>query len=109
MGGHVLANPIRFRADTLAARMNLTWAERERLGIKTIGAVDLPKVERERRRRVRKREKHRIREERKRRARGAKLRSAYLANAATRTRPWEAVGISRRSWYRRVAQVRRPT
>jgi hypothetical protein len=97
----VLVNPIRFRADTLAERMNLTWKERERLGIKTIGAVDVPKAERERRRHQRKRSRDRTRREQRRRAKGAEPRSRYLAKALAQTRPWEALGISRRSWYRR--------
>ena len=28
-------------------------------------------------------------------------REEYLANALTRTKPWEALGISRATWYRR--------
>jgi len=41
-----------------------------------------------------------MRDERSRRARGAKPREQYLIEALTNTRPWEALGISRRTWER---------
>ena len=44
----VVAKPLRWRADKLAARVGLTAAERERLNIRTIGAVDLDKAARKR-------------------------------------------------------------
>ena len=50
----VVAKPLRWRADKLAARVGLTAAERERLNIRTIGAVDLDKAARKRRRHERK-------------------------------------------------------
>jgi hypothetical protein len=103
----VMAKPLRWRADKLlAARLNLTEAERQRLGITTIGAIDLPKAERTKRR------KHeaRLRDQRRRRARGGKTRHEYEAKSLSRTKPWAALGISRRTWYRlgkpAVAQVR---
>lgn len=42
----VRTKPRRWRADTLAERVNLTEAERSRLKITTIGAVDVTKAER---------------------------------------------------------------
>ena len=41
------------------------------------------------------------RDERRRRKVGSKPRVAYLANSLSRSKPWEADGISRRTWERR--------
>jgi hypothetical protein len=92
----VIAKPIRWRADKLAIRLNLNEAERQRLRITTIGAVDVDKEERHRRRQAR---KH-LRKQLMRRARGAKPRAEYEANSITRNKPWEALGMSRAGWYR---------
>ena len=35
-------------------------------------------------------------------------REEYLANALTRTKPWEAMGISRATWYRRGKPTQPP-
>jgi hypothetical protein len=100
--GKVLAKPLRWRADKLAIRLNLHEAERQRLRITTIGAVDVDKAERLARRRIRGRQ----REEQRRRASSAKPRAEYEANSLTRTKPWEALGISRATWYRLHRQPR---
>jgi hypothetical protein len=92
-----IAKPLRWRADKLAVRLNLTAADRSRLGIKTIGACDLTKAEREAARKARKRQTER----KGRRAKGVKPRAEYLATSAERAKPWLAEGISRRTWYRR--------
>jgi hypothetical protein len=102
MVGTAITNPMKWRADTLAARLRLTEAERTRLGIRTIGAIDLDKEERRQRRRDRDRQYQR----QKRQAKGAKLRAEYVAMALSRTKPWAALGVSRRTWYR---QNKRPT
>ena len=100
-----IAKPLRWRADKLGARLNLTAADRARLGIKTIGACDMTKTEREAARKARKRQAKREQ----RRKQGSKPRAQYLAESAEHTKPWEAEGCSRRTWYRRqrqpVAQV----
>jgi hypothetical protein len=93
----VITKPIRWRADKLAARLNLREAERARLGIKTIGAVDMTKAEREAARQARKRKAKREG----RRARGMKSRAEYEAAALGHGRPWEAEGVSKATWYRR--------
>jgi hypothetical protein len=98
----VIAKPLRWRADKLAARLNLREADRARLGITTIGAVDMTKAEREAARKARKGQAKRER----RRKQGAKPRAEYLAAAAERTKPWAAEGVSRRTWYRRNRQAR---
>jgi hypothetical protein len=92
----VLAKPLRWRADKLAARLNLTEAERTQLSIRTIGAIDMTKAERDAARKARKRQAKRE----KRHKQGIKPRDEYIAESKQRTKPWEAVGISRRTWYR---------
>jgi len=89
------------RADALAARLKLTYADRMRPGITTIGACDLDKAGRTRRRKERKRRKDRQRAAAKRAARGTIPRTEYLARSHSRARPWATEGISRRTWERR--------
>jgi hypothetical protein len=96
----VTAKPLRWRADTLARCLGLTDADRTRLRITTIGCVDSTKAERAEARRER---KARAKME-KRRKRGVRPRDEYLATSAECTKPWEAEGISRRTWYRRQAR-----
>jgi hypothetical protein len=79
----IIAKPLRWRADTLGKRLSLIEAERSRLKITTIGAVDLTKEQRKARRRMR----DRLIKEARRRSTGTKLRSAYEANSLTRTKP----------------------
>ncbi|SFV16001.1 hypothetical protein SAMN05192541_124113 [Bradyrhizobium arachidis] len=83
-------------ADELAWRIKLSPMERERLEIRTIGAVGLNK----RRRSAIQKTKHKQRESARRKANGAKPHAESL----NRTRPWEAEGISRRTWFRRRAR-----
>jgi len=93
----VVANPIRWRADKLAARLQLTEADRRRLRIRTIGAIDMTKQERQQARRLRQRQRDRAR----RRAQGKTTRAEYLAaKSVNRTKPWIALKISRATWYR---------
>jgi hypothetical protein len=92
----VFSRPYKWRADTLARRLNLTDAERRRLGITTIGAVDVDRAERLAHRRDRARQF----KERRRRTQGAMPRAEYEAKSLSRTKPWEALGMSRASWYR---------
>jgi hypothetical protein len=87
------AAPRHFKADSLAKMLRLKDAERTACGIRTIGAIDLLKAERTKRRKAR----HRARQKARRVAKGATPREQAL----TRTRPWEGLGISRRTWERR--------
>jgi hypothetical protein len=99
--GSLLAKPaLKWKADSLAERIGLTFEERQRLKIRTIGAVDLNKAERTARRRAADREA----KMRNRRATGAIPRAAYLAQSAARQQPWKGEGISRRTWQRRRAR-----
>lgn len=93
----ILANPQRWKADALAWRLRLTMEQRTMLGITTIGAVDMNKGARTKRRRQRDRE----RKTATRRAKGIKPRKAYEGQSISKQKPWEAEGISRRTWYRR--------
>ena len=93
----ILANPTRWKADALAWRLRLTMEQRTMLGITTIGAVDMNKGARTKRRRQRDRD----RKTTLRRAKGIKPRKVYEQQSVSRQKPWEAEGISRRTWYRR--------
>ena len=99
-----IAKPTRYRADTLARRLNLRLAERERLNITTIGAVDRPKAQRI----AERKERNRLAKEKRRRARGAKPRAVYCSSSAARTKPWIAAGMSRATWYRRQRETTDP-
>jgi hypothetical protein len=92
----VIAKPLRWRAHKLGIRLRLTEAERTRLGITTIGSIEVTKAERLARRRLR----DRLCKEARRRRAGAKVRADYEGNSITRTKPWERLGMSRASWYR---------
>ena len=94
--------PRRFSADRLGKQLKLTEDERTILGITTIGSHNVPRAERKRIRKALDAERKRKR----RRAKGMKPRAVYLENALSRTKPWEAEGICRRTWERR--QKRRP-
>lgn len=93
----ILANPKRWKADALAWLMRLKKDERAMLGITTIGAIDENKAARTKRRR----KLDRQRKENVRRAKGMKPREVYEGRSINAAKPWEAEGISRRTWYRR--------
>jgi hypothetical protein len=92
-----VAKPLRWRADKLGLRLNLTEVERQSLGITTIGSVEVTKAERL----ARRREQDRLRRRRQLRAEGAKPRAEYEAHSFSRNKPWEVLGMSRITWYRR--------
>jgi hypothetical protein len=96
-----VARPISWRADPLAKQLGLTEAERRRLSIRTIGAIDMTKEERRQAAKLRNRQRMRVR----RRAKGAKARADYVANSTNQSKPWLALGISRRTWYRQRQTV----
>jgi len=97
-----IAKPRRYRADTLAAKLNLKAADRQRWGITTIGATDKRKEKRAAERKERKRQAQTAR----RRARGAQQRADYIASTKSKgSKPWEAGGVSRRTWYRQEQRL----
>jgi len=79
----------------------LSYAERCTLDIRTIGAFDVPKAKRAKLQKEKRRQRDRNRKDEQRRAAGALARADYLANSFSQARPWEAFGISRRTWERR--------
>jgi hypothetical protein len=85
-------------ASALGQRLLLTNAERERLRVWSIAAHDMTPEQAAEHRRA----KERARKRRYRRSRGSKPRAEYEAASLSRTKPWLALGISRRTWYRRV-------
>jgi hypothetical protein len=94
-------SPRRWSADALGKLLNVSDAERSMLRIYTIGSYDVPRAKRIKRRE----EKRRLAAQARRRDNGSKPREQSLS----RTKPWEAEGVSRRTWYRRhpaVAQIR---
>jgi hypothetical protein len=105
----VTENPRRWRADSLARRLNLTASERRRLKLWTIGAVDCDRDQRAANRAARKRDRDRRRAASKRIADGRKPRADYRAAALTKIRPWAGAGISRRTWERRRDRVASPS
>ena len=87
----LIKRPRRYRADPLGQLLNLTSEERDRLKIRTIGAVDLDREQRKQRRR----ERDKKAKQEKRKAAGATPR----AQSISQTKPWLALGISRSKWY----------
>ena len=83
-------------AQELGERFNITNAERERLRLWTIAAVDIAEDQRAEQRKAKKR----ARDIRRRREDGSEPRAVYLATSKNRRQPWKAEGISRATWYR---------
>lgn len=109
---NLLEHPRRLKAITVGRIILLTYSERQLLNIKTMAPYDISISEVRNRQREAKRLADRVRAEKKRRASGALMRAEYEENSLSRTRPWELVGMSKRTWYRRgrplpLAQVRR--
>jgi hypothetical protein len=90
------AKPRRWRADALGKLLGLTDTQRTELKITTIGACDVTKAERMKRRR----ERARQRQAAKRQA-ASVSRAQYLAACAAKPKPWLLLGLSRATWYRR--------
>jgi hypothetical protein len=89
--------PRRWNADKLAWHLRVSDFERSLHRIWTIGAYDVPKAMRIKRRK----ENARRAAEARRRDNDVRSREQYLAGCLSQTRPWEAFGIKRRAWERR--------
>jgi hypothetical protein len=98
---------LRYRtAKDLGRRFNVTNAERERLRLWLIAAVDVNPDEI---RKAKRRERQRLYWQRVTRKAGVRSRMAYLAASVSKQKPWVAEGISRRTWYyRRARQIAQP-
>jgi hypothetical protein len=97
---HVQQMPIYERMPNnreLGKRMRLTNAEREALSLWPIKPVDKTDLELAEQRKA----KSRNARASKRRQRGVRTREQYLAELASKPKPWEGSGLSRAQWYRR--------
>jgi hypothetical protein len=93
-------------ADNLARFLGVTFEQRQRLGLTTIGSVNVKKgARRELRRR-----NNRLAKEAKRRAKGMRPRVEYEGNSLSATKPWKAMNMCRRTWerHRNKARVASP-
>lgn len=88
-------------ADECAALLGVDMEQRTRLGLRTIGAIDMTKAERQAFQREQKRERDRARQAAKREAEGRKSRAEYEAQSLSQSEPWKAIGISKRTYYRK--------
>jgi hypothetical protein len=95
--GEIFASPRKWKSETLGQELNLTGKEWRQLRIR-IAPVDMTPAERRYYSRVLSNGRRRL----KRKASGMLSRAEYLAtHNLSQTRPWEAEGISRKTWYRR--------
>lgn len=102
----VVGKPRKFGAKALGRKMRLTQEERQRLRITTIRAFDVSDDDMKANRAARENVRHR----RRRRKAGAVDRAEWLAaNSAARKKPWEALGIGRATYYRRLKAPSRET
>lgn len=101
MIARVFRKPRKYTADRLAKELGLTYARRQRLGITTIGSVDVDAEQRKELQKVKKRE-HKAQ---KRRDAGCMTRSEYEGKSIARIAPWKALGLSRATYYRRGKQA----
>lgn len=85
--------------DDIAALLNISAAERDAADARTLGAIDQSPDQRAEVAAERERQQDR---ERKRLARKCKPRAEYLAESKSVAKPWEAFGVSRRTWERWV-------
>jgi hypothetical protein len=85
-------------ARTLGERLNVPYGERERLRLRTILPCDVSDDGMEMLRKRKRRQRDKLRRLNK----GQQSRADYLAKHKTsKEQPWAALGISRRTWYRR--------
>lgn len=99
----VFRKPILFKPDTLAAKLGLRYARRQRLKIRTIGATDVTAEERKEIRT----EKARSRKAAARRAAGCMTREEYEKGSLNKIALWTALGVSRATFYRRQKRAKK--
>ncbi len=85
------------KADHIAHRLGITLAKRAQLRLQTIGANNKPKAERKEDRKT----SNAAYQLARRKANGAKPHS----ESAARTKPWEALGLPRATYYRKKAKA----
>lgn len=91
----VLAQPRKYKAATLGRLLRLTQRERATLSITTIGAFDASATERAERKKERARERAAASYRRRQAAKPPK------PEPLCRARPWDALGMSRATWFRK--------
>jgi hypothetical protein len=94
----------RLTAGSLGWRVRLSLSERRELRIRTIRAVGQTDASVAADRKQRDREE----KERQRRRAGVKPRTQWEAESKAQTKPWEAMGMSRATWYRKGQPQPRP-
>jgi hypothetical protein len=89
------------KARTLGERLQVTYGQRARLQLRTIGPYDMTEAAMALIRKQKKRQRDRLR----RQSRGGQSRAVYLAGHTTsKEQPWVALGVSRRTYYYRIKQ-----
>lgn len=96
----LLENPRKLKALTVGKLIKLTDEERCILDIRTIQPFDISPAEHRANVIAQRRLRQRLFAEKKRREHGAIPREAYRQASLAQQRPWEAMGMSRRTWYR---------
>jgi hypothetical protein len=89
-------------AEELGRILHLTNTDRERLKLWRIRPSDMTAEQLAKQGK----DRDRARRERARRRRGIRTKAAYLAELASRPKPWVAGGISQRTWQRRQKKCR---
>jgi hypothetical protein len=89
-------------AEELGSILHLTNADRERLKLWRIRPFDMTAEQLA----SQAKEKERVRRAAARRKRGIRTKAAYLAELASRPKPWAAEGICQRTWQRRQKKRR---
>jgi hypothetical protein len=88
-------------ASTVGERLNVPYAERARLGLRTIGPCDMTEAAMALIRKQKKRQRDKLR----RQLQGQQSRADYLAaHNKSKEQPWVEKGISRRTYYYRIKQ-----
>jgi hypothetical protein len=91
--------------EEIGRLLGLTNAERQGLKLWRFLPIDATREEIEEQRKARRSENRRAKS----RAKGVRPREAYVAASLNKQRPWEAEGISRRTWERRRVASHVPT
>src|SRR5262249_29340026 len=82
-------------ARTLGERLQVTYGERARLQLRTIGPCDMTEAGMALIRKQKKSQRDKL-------GRQRQSRAEYLADSLAQTKPWEQEGISRRTYYYRL-------
>src|SRR5262245_18715035 len=95
-------NEKNFNSRELGERVRLTNAERERLSLWPIKPFDMTDQQLAEQRKAKSRQRRAI----KRREKGVRTKETYLAELASRPKPWLDDGVSQRTWQRREQKRR---